>query len=289
VFLLVDLAILSASAALAVDDPGWVLTQQSATFGDQYVYITKNGLKCVNPRAGFAFVSHAPDWNVILYNEKTRVYYQTTVEKWKNEMQARGMSTDIQDRNWSKGTASSICGLRATEYKMTGSNTLRAGKSRATQISAATFWSCDFIDVPPQLTSLLSATYGLPNTQHIPLRLLATEQGKSKRLLDTYRSQQSNIPISYFSCPAGLTPVKSDAEVMMNDEQKAILNDMARDLDDPNSSRAASVPASSARGQSPLATAGGATGSSGKTINVGGLNLDKDKVQRLLDAFQKNK
>src|SRR5262249_28005297 len=38
------------------DDDGWVLTQKSAMFGDQYVYLTKNGMKCYNPKVGFAFV-----------------------------------------------------------------------------------------------------------------------------------------------------------------------------------------------------------------------------------------
>jgi hypothetical protein len=285
--LLVVLTLSSIFPAFA-DDSGWVLTQKSAQFGDQYLYVTKNGLKCYNPRAGFAFVSHAPDWNVIFYNEKTRVYYQTTMDKWKAEMRSRGFGTDMQDRNWTKGGSSNICGLHAVEHKMTVSNTLRLGKRATTQISGATYWTCEDISVPPQLSSLLSTVYGLPTTQYIPLRVLAVEQGKNKQLLDTYRSQQSAIPVSYFSCPSGLTPVKSDAEVMMNDEQKQILNDMARDLDDPKSSKSASAQTSAAPlRQTPVATASGATASSGKTINVGGVSLDKDKVQKFLDAFQK--
>ncbi len=44
--------VLSAPLALA-DDKGWVLTQKSAQLGDQYIYISPNGLKCVNPRAWF--------------------------------------------------------------------------------------------------------------------------------------------------------------------------------------------------------------------------------------------
>jgi len=275
-----------AVCAPAFADAGWVLTQRSATFGDQYLYISKNGLKCQNPKAGTAFVTHAPDWNVTIYNEKTKVYYQTTIDKWKAEMQARGMGQDMQNKNWSKTGNTNICGLKATEYKMTGANTLHLKGKRAQSISGANYWIADDITVPPQLTQLLATAYGLPTTQNVPLRLQMTESGKQRQMLDTYHFQASDIPIAYFNVPSGLTAVKSDAEVMMNDEQKEIFKDMARDFEDIKSKPAtAAAPAGS---PIPAATTASAPASSGNKINVGGMNLDKDKVQKFLDAFKKH-
>ena len=69
---------------------------------------------------------------------------------------------------------------------------------------------------------------------------------------------------------------------MMNDEQKQIINDMARDLDDPSTKAAAA--SNSPYSASPSQSRAG--GPSGQTINVGGLNLDKAKVQKIFDALK---
>lgn len=275
----------TASVPALANDAGWVLTQKSANFGDQYLYISPSGMKCYNPRAGTAMVTKAPDWNVTLYNEKTRVYYQTTPDKWRQEIEAHGFRTDMASSAWARGAKSNICGLNATEYRMTGANTLHSGKKKSTNISGATYWCSDDIKVPPQLSQLLATVYGLPTTQSVPLRLTCVEKGANRTILETYRSQAAAIPVSYFEPPTGLTPVKSDAEVMMNDEQKQIINDMARELDDVNARPSSSQSTYSPSG-APTATTSGAA-ASGETINVGGLNLNKEKLQKFIEALKK--
>ena len=280
--LMLLVSIVTSPVARATGDPGWVLTQKSVQFGDQYLYVTQSGMKVYNPRAGFAFVTHAPDWTCTLYNEKTRCFFQTTVDGWKAEMQARGMSTDARSKNWIPGAKTTIAGLSASSFKMQG-NTLHGGRTKGAFYSSADYWVADNIKVPTELSALMSTMYGVPPTQCIPLRLTAVERGSARTMLDTYRMQQTSIPISYFVPPPGLTPVKSEAEVMMNGEQKQILNDMVRDLDDP-STRAPAPASSSPYIASP--TQSGAGGPAGQTINVGGLNLDKAKVQKIFDALK---
>src|SRR6185369_10116768 len=51
---------LQAAPALAQEN-GYVLTQRSKNLGDQYVYLSPSGLKCVNPREGLGLISRAPD------------------------------------------------------------------------------------------------------------------------------------------------------------------------------------------------------------------------------------
>lgn len=284
-------------APVRADDQGWVLTQKSATFGDQYVYISSNGLKCYNPRAGFALVTHAPEWDITLYNEKTHVYYSTTMDKWRGELQSRMLSRDIQNAKWSKASGGNISGLRATQYVMSGGNSLHMPHTKnhhSHSISDATYWVSEDITVPPALSSLLATAYGVPATQNVPLRLTCTDGGAKKTLLETYRTQQAPIPVSYFVCPGGYSLVKSDAEVMMNDEQKQIFNDMAKDLGPDNavaSTPAASASASTGQATVPASPAavGVGTASGAGTINVGGVNLDKAKVQKFLENLRNGK
>ncbi|HEY9715425.1 MAG TPA: hypothetical protein V6C72_18270, partial [Chroococcales cyanobacterium] len=198
-----------------------------------------NGLKCVNPRAGFALVTCAPDWSVTLFNDKTRVYYQTTLDRWKQQLQSRGLTSDMANKSWAKAGSGNIAGLKATEYVMRGGsgNFQRAVHSaqhqrQAPPIQGAKYWVSEDITVPPKLADLMATAYGLPPTQNVPLRLNCTQAGREKILLDTYRMQSSPIPISYFQCPAGYKAVQSDAEVMMNDEQRQMIEDMTKDLGD---------------------------------------------------------
>jgi hypothetical protein len=271
--------------AQAVDDAGWVLTQRSITLGDQYVYISPNGLKCENPKIGVAFVTHAPDWTITIYNEKTRVFYHTSIEGYKQELQARGLTADLQDRVWQAGGKQiTICGLVATEYKMSGTNTLHGHKNTSVNVSDAEYWVSQKIAIPKMLSALFSAMYGLPVTTHYPLRLQVQEKGEEKVYLDTYRTQQAAIPVTYFEAPSGLTPVKSDAEVYMTDEQNAIIHDMAADLG-PDASATPAAPAAPTRSAMRLRARRPTAQAQPETIDVGGVKLDKNKVQRFVDAL----
>jgi hypothetical protein len=211
---------------------------------------------------------------VTIYNEKTRVYYQTPLVQWEKDMASRGISAKLEG-TWNKAGQTTICGMKATVYQLEGSATLHGKKNSSHSVSTSTCYIADNISVPPQLVNMLNSAYGLPATTNLPLKVTAVEQGTTKNLLETYRAQPAPIPISYFNRPEGLTLVKSDAEVMMTSEQQEIVNDMARELDTDSRGRP------TARGRTAASAAG-----TGEIITVGGVNLDKGKVKQLLDGLK---
>lgn len=272
--------LLSCGGALPVvaQDAGWVLTQKSASLGDQYVYISPNGMKCVNPRIGFAIVTHAPDWRLVMYNEKTKVFYQTTIDRWRQEMDERGLHGQLQGSKWKKGARGQVGDLKATQYLMVGApelGRLPNGKLRKSKVTGAEYWISDDIQVPSRLSELLSTAYGLPATQSVPLRLSVAEKDGNKNLLNTYRMQKTGIPVSYFECPQGFTQVQTDAEVMMTDEQRQLVDDMAKQLGDSGpetvSSAAAAPPADV----------------SGSSQSSAGSRVTKNDLAKLLECFRK--
>lgn len=281
VWLLSAIFVLSASSARA-DDKGWVLTQKSATLGDQYLYISPNGLKCVNPKAGFAMVSAAPDWNIVMFNDKTRCYFATTLDSYKRTLAQRGLTSDLANRQWARGQTNNIGGMRATQFVMRGGAGITRmganGKAHRSSVSAADYWVSDEITVPPRLGDLLASAYGLPTTQYVPLRLEYTDAKGPKRMLETYRMQATAIPQTYFQCPGGYKLVQSDAEVMMNDEQKQMIDDMSREmgggLESPTPTsqpQYSPQPTAAPAAQRQPAAAGGGT----------------DALSKLLDAYKK--
>jgi hypothetical protein len=230
-----SLAATVGSAMSAFAEQGYVLTQRSTKMGDQYLYVSSEGIKISNPKAGFNLVSQAPNWDITLFNDKTHCFYQTTADSYRQQLQGRTGDTEFKNSTWSKMGDTYLLNMKATEYRM-GSKTIRQ-KTRSGQlvnktITGAQYWVAADIQIPPKLTDLLAAAYGLPTQQSqcIPLRLKYSDGGKENLVLDTYRVDKAPIPVAYFARPQGYKPVTSDAEVMMNDEQKQIMSDMAKDL-----------------------------------------------------------
>lgn len=227
----------------SAQEKGWVLTQKSQTFGDQYLYVSPSGFKCWNPKAGIALITHAPSWDVTMFNDRTKVVFHTTFDQWKQQIAGRLQGSRAQSMAnipWYRGGATSIAGLRATQYKMQGGNTNLQRSSRTnklSQVKAADYWVSDDIQVPPKIGEMLAHIYGLPPTTNVPLRLsYLTQEGANQVALETYRSQQCPIPVTYYAAPQGYKPVKSDVEVMADEETKQMIDDMAKDLGVTNSS-----------------------------------------------------
>jgi hypothetical protein len=211
-------------AALA-SEQGWVLTQRSQQLGDLYVYLSGEGLKCTNPKQGFGLVTQSPNWQINLFNNRTKLYYTLTLDSWKKKLTARAnIPANI---SWNKAEATNIAGLRATHYVMRSSGSVPA----ASKWQAADYWVADEIRVPPQLANMLSSVYGLPTMQFVPLRLAYTDaNGKVETVLDTYQQQSSVIPSNYYNMPANYGLAKNEMEVMVTKENRQLINDIAHDL-----------------------------------------------------------
>lgn len=305
---------LCAGPAMA-DEKGWVLTQRSANFGDQYVYISPTGLKLVSPKQGVNIVTSAPEWNVALFNDKTRMYYSTSFAKWMQELDRKlaGRGQDMSLRKWTKGGSHTVAGLQATQYVMEGGTAQMA--KHAAGIRHADCWISNDIAVPPQISQMLAKVYGLPDTRTFPLKVSAvTTSGALTSMLDTYRTQNCPIPVNYFGLPQGYRRADSEAEVMVDDETRQILNDLASDQpsrQSPSPTQTYAQPANTSRfagqsvqpqpqpqpvpvqqGNNPVTPPVAATpavvpvGDPSASINFGnGYSLDREKLQRIKEAL----
>lgn len=317
-FALTALIFVSGGNPAQADERGWVLTQRSTKFGDAYIYISPSGLKMVSPKLGATVVTCAPGWSVAMYNDKTRQFYSTTFQKWTSDlnekMAKRGES--LAEKPWVRGGVGGVSGLKATQYSIQNASiSARAGGKRST-VSAADCWVADEIQVPHQVSEMISKAYGLPNTRSFPLRISMVENGAPSVVLDTYYSKSCNIPSSWYSVPAGYGRASSEAEVMMDDDTKQMFKDMLNDAPGVTGSPQAQAPqqqqvqqqyvpsqypqasptaASSSSGSSQQQQQSGGFGISAggtaqnPTVNLpGGYSLDREKLQRIKEALMKN-
>jgi hypothetical protein len=250
-----------ASLDAKADEAGWVLTQRSKQFGDSYLYVSPTGLKMSNPTAGTGFIVDGQSGNMIFFNDKTRLYYAMSFEEGRRKFQTK----ERKPVHWKPGGTREIAGLRAKEFTVTS--------SAKGEMIAGDYWGAVDIKAPPHVAELLSAKFGTPTeSQLIPLAFTYVDaSGQSIKALETYRQQATNIPSNYYQAPNGYRLAKSEVDVMMTDEHRQIMNDIANDLGNTNSTSATShIPA------------GGVTLPNGKTVS-------KDDVSRLVDAVRQAK
>jgi hypothetical protein len=245
------------------DEQGWVLTQRSKSLGDQYVYISPSGVKVQNAQQGVGTVVRAPNWDVLFFNDKSRLYFSMSYQQWKTKLAAN--KAKIPPANWVTGRSGSIAGLKATQYVMKNAARPRGPNDWV----SAEYWVANDIKVNPRLSELLSTAYGTPDNSCVPLRLsYRTAAGKTGMSLDTYREQATSIPTSYYNGPNGYQLAKSEVDVMMTNENRQIMNDIANDLGSTETNRAGNhIPA------------GGLKLPNGKTVS-------KDQITKFVDELK---
>jgi len=253
-------AIALAAGGASAQERGWALTQRSEALGDQYIYVSPNGFKWQNPKSGANIVSTGPSWGVTMFNDKSRSMYQTTFREWQAQVQARtgGSAAQMQNSAWTKAGSGNIAGLRATKYVMQGgSQPLQAGKRTLASVQSATCWIADEIEIPPALAEMLAAAYGMPKTKYFPLRVTySSNNGANKVALDTYHSKTCPIPGGFYGYPGGYAVASSQAEVLLDDETRQILEDMAGEVSGrPDSSSTRGTQVRQVRQQSPARVA----------------------------------
>jgi hypothetical protein len=212
-------------------ETGWILTQRTKLLGDQYVYISTHGVKCINPKQGIGWITQTPNWNITFFNEKTKLYYPLSSSSWKTKIAKNGLIPS--NIKWSKISTGSVAGLKASQYKMV--NSASSNGTQSTKWLSATYWLADEINVPASLAQLISSACGLPASDSIPLELsYCNQKGNTETLLKTYHKQIAAIPDSYFSSPAGYKIARSEVEVLVSKENRALIDELANDITSDN-------------------------------------------------------
>jgi len=229
IFLIVAFLFFVTSGTVSAADNGWILTQNSKVFGDQYVYISTQGVKCINPRQGMGWVSQGPQWNITFFNDKTKVYYPISYQKWKAKISTQGITP--ANLSGAKIGSGVIAGMKATQYKMTN-----AASSKASNWQSADYWLADDIKVPPSLGQLISSVCQLPASDLVPLKMSYRDKNNQPvNILQTYRQQRANVPEKTFYLPHQYKLAKSEVEVLISQENRNLINELSNDLNDHSS------------------------------------------------------
>lgn len=214
------------------------LYQTSQMSGDQVAYISPEGAKVENRQLGIVSVVKSPDWKVVVYSPKGKIYCEATMEEWTKRhqdqadaMEGLGKAMGETSSPYRKGATATIAGLNATQYIEKTKSDGTVGDSG--ESSQCELWYTEDIPTPePAFKIMHKKRYGLPG-KGVLLRMVTTSHGKKLVALDTVKCDRSPIPSSTFDIPSGYKRVANEMEVVYGHGAGSAFTGLFKELGDP--------------------------------------------------------
>lgn len=215
---------------------GWALQQDNPHTGMWNVYLSNSGMAAVNKKMGCTLVTKAPQWNVVMYNDKTRVYFLSPLSEWKGaslksaqtakgKQQAyKAMLVEKKPKKLKEGT---ILGHKASQYL--------TDNLASTGLKKVEFWVTPDVQAPPELKQVFSKIYGvgLSSMSGLPLKVsYIDENGKRTPVFTTIKIDAQQIPLASFTYPASYKRVDSEIAVLMDEKGREAMASIMDDIGD---------------------------------------------------------
>lgn len=241
---LAGMAILSSCSL--VPEKGWILYQTSPFAGQQIAYISRDGVKSVNPDMHITCIVKADDPKIIYFNDQTKVYSEQSIDEWKADLQKRKAGVDglakamgeKAQKPLKKTGELEIAGIKATQYTEEGGEP-RPPKTRdglgvmPTDNDNTEICFANDISVPEAFHLVSHKSMNLPENKGVLLRMVVTTgDGDKVTALDTVRFERQDLPPDTFVAPTGYKRVKNSMEVLMGEgagqAMESLFNEFAK-------------------------------------------------------------
>lgn len=228
----------SAGIAGGAKISGWILQQEQPHTGVWKIYLAPAGMAAVNSKMGCTLVTKAPQWNVVMYNDKTRVYFLSPLSEWngaslKNASVKTGKEKQqlykamLVEKKPKKIKDGLILGHKASLYL--------TDNLASTGLKKVEFWVTPDVQAPPELKQVFSKIYGvgLSSMAGLPLRVsYIDENGKRTPVFDTTSVEKTDIPLSNFTYPSSYKRVESEIAVLMDQKGREAMASIMDDIGD---------------------------------------------------------
>lgn len=210
----------TSNAAAEAADRGYILSQTKLAL-QCTLSVSSRGIKYGPDALGICYVAKAPDWTLYKYNDKTKTYFAASPETLSSMRKALaktvlalpdgssplppGMLSMLSSQQFTKGPATTIAGLQATDYS----------SPRGRDFSHV--YVAQDIAVPAKLNQVADYIFdtpvGIHDNNRILLRREVVDKHGRKIFLDTTFCRRADLPPSTFDAPRGYRLVKSIDQV----------------------------------------------------------------------------
>lgn len=188
---------------------GWEIEQEIRQWGKQEILLSGGGMRLHDVSRGVTIVMSAPHWKPVLYSDTRKVIAETTLRNvqlgfsGRFRMMVSGTSS-AKAKNWKPSGNTRICNRKALVLKMVPDES-----APHEQWVFWKYWVCQDIPVPSQITSLITAHYGIADLGKVPLRY-QTGTNKARVVMNTLSIDEKSIDQKMFSAPANYKKVTPD-------------------------------------------------------------------------------
>ncbi len=199
---------------------GWILNQSSKIFGDQTIYISPTAMKLTTKKTSVMIISSAPDFDVQLFNTRSKKLYICKAQDFVNSFSATiatasGVvysSIPVKLKNRTVLNGLKICNYETPEWlAKKATDGWKSGLSDRGAVTHATYIVCE--EFPPAFGKTIARFYGLPE-KGLPLEFKCQNIAReTQQILRTTSSRATDISPAEFQVPTGYTRVKAVVEV----------------------------------------------------------------------------
>lgn len=223
---------------------GWFIEQHNPHTGDWTVYLSDAGMSATNQQLGCTLVTSAPNWDMTIYNERTKMYFSSPLEKWNGlsgvlhgaardtgqQLNYPGSPVAVKPAEKVRDTA--ILNHKATVYR---SDSLVTSGLRKLEFAVTP-------DVQPSahLKQVFGKLYGVKaiKTKGLPIMVSYLDQnGKKTLVFETTKLLQIDVPANklQFTNKANYKKVETEISVFIdekgNNDIENILGDLGGETD----------------------------------------------------------
>jgi hypothetical protein len=220
-----------------------ILRQASDTLGTITTYINKSAVKILIPDPDCYFISKAPTWKVVLYNARNKVGFEMPFSQWMKHS-PRFMPSSFDDRfNYLILEKEKLTwlGMPARKFVFPCSRVNGVLQHPSSALQG------EYITVVSPLVNektgvILQKTLAVPQGPGIPVYLLTKapelkrhvnlswRTGGDTQLLRTLRTEQKDVPDSFFTYPKDYKQVDLEVDVLMNQSKKDAIEEMVKGM-----------------------------------------------------------
>lgn len=220
----------------------WQLVQKSRTFGIHIVSISPNAFRISNKKSGISYLAKAPNWDVYVTNDITKVYHVQKFDKFQR-LGTRAMvlfgepiftSLKMKSTPEKVSSAGQDCIAYVTTQESERSQLREIQEKRQNKRAAvsANLKLSNKISSGDRAGVILERIYGLPEIKGIPMEFLyKTLVGKQKLELATEKAEQAKFKPSDFAMPASYRKVSKPEEVFQDSMGNASMDNMIQNME----------------------------------------------------------
>lgn len=186
---------------------------QSNTFGSGTLYIRPDGIKWEIARHNFYYASYAPDWQLMVFNTRSKLGRKQSYLQWKNyESPREAMKvTSITTKN---GLFSGLAARRVTmqvepldSFSSKTELMYQGAQDRARAFTSVEILESAWINLTPQQVEFVRYIASNPKVQGIVLKQENVfPGGRREKVLDTLALRNGKIKSADWQYPANFTP-----------------------------------------------------------------------------------